>query len=61
MWTNELAFVVAFGTLFAKVWRLYKVFFNKKMVQRVKYWLINVWHISFSLIFRNIYMIDICS
>ena len=37
MWTNELAFVVAFGTMFAKVWRLYKVFFNKKMVKRVRY------------------------
>ena len=37
VWTNELAFVVAFGTLFVKVWRLYKVFFNKKMVKRVRY------------------------
>ena len=36
MWTNELAFVVAFGTMFAKVWRLYKVFFNKRMVKRVR-------------------------
>ena len=37
MWTTELAFVVAFGTMFVKVWRLYKVFFNRKMVQRVRH------------------------
>ncbi|XP_065917534.1 gamma-aminobutyric acid type B receptor subunit 2-like [Dysidea avara] len=34
VWSNELAFVVAFGALFAKVWRLYKVFFNKKLLYR---------------------------
>ena len=37
MWTNELAVVVAFGTMFAKVWRLYKVFVNKRMAERVRY------------------------
>ena len=35
MWTNALAFVVAFGALFVKVWRLYKIFFNRSMIKRV--------------------------
>lgn len=35
MWTNKLAFVVAFGALFMKVWRLYKIFFNRSMIKRV--------------------------
>ena len=30
-----MAFVVCFGTLFVKIWRLYKVFFNKRMVHLV--------------------------
>ena len=32
---TELAFVVCFATLFIKIWRLYRVFFNKQMLQRV--------------------------
>ena len=34
-WTNNLAFVVAFGTLFAKIWRLYRIFANKTLTKRV--------------------------
>ncbi|XP_065892670.1 gamma-aminobutyric acid type B receptor subunit 2-like isoform X2 [Dysidea avara] len=33
VWSNEIAFVVTFGTLFVKIWRLYKLFFNKKLVK----------------------------
>ncbi|XP_065916307.1 gamma-aminobutyric acid type B receptor subunit 2-like isoform X2 [Dysidea avara] len=33
-WTNNLAFVVAFGTLFAKIWRLYRIFANKTLTKR---------------------------
>ena len=36
VWASELAFVVSFGTLSVKVWRLYRIFFNKAMVQRVR-------------------------
>lgn len=35
-WTNELAFVMAFGALFVKIWRLYRLFFNKNLVKRVR-------------------------
>ncbi|XP_065892681.1 gamma-aminobutyric acid type B receptor subunit 2-like isoform X2 [Dysidea avara] len=33
VWSNEIAFVAAFGTLCVKIWRLYKLFFNKNLVQ----------------------------
>ncbi|XP_065916310.1 gamma-aminobutyric acid type B receptor subunit 2-like isoform X2 [Dysidea avara] len=33
-WTNKLAFVVAFGTLFVKIWRLYRIFLNRALINR---------------------------
>ncbi|XP_065916322.1 gamma-aminobutyric acid type B receptor subunit 2-like [Dysidea avara] len=33
-WTYNLAFVVAFGTLFAKIWRLYRIFANRTLTKR---------------------------
>ena len=35
-WMTELSFVVCFGTFFVKVWRLYKMFFNKHLTKRVR-------------------------
>lgn len=35
-WMTELAFVVCFATFFVKIWRLYKVFFNKRMTELVR-------------------------
>ena len=49
MWSNELAFVTAFGTLFTKVWRLYRVFFNKRMVYRVS---------AFTCISTHVYLMN---
>ena len=36
VWASELAFVVSFGTLSVKVWRLYRIFFNKAMVEQAR-------------------------
>ena len=36
VWASELAFVVSFATLSVKVWRLYRIFFNKALVERVR-------------------------
>ena len=31
----ELAFIVSFATFFTKIWRLYKLFFNTDLKERV--------------------------
>ena len=51
VWAYKLAFVVSFGALFVKVWRLYRIFFNKAMAQRVRYSVICCTYDNYSCVF----------
>ena len=35
-WMTELAFMISFATFFMKMWRLYKLFFNENLSERVR-------------------------
>ena len=59
-WTIHLSFSVAFATLFAKIWRLYKIFLNKTLTKRVSIaGAVKINLLTLMYVYRNIWMINI--